>query len=310
MIEKGKEFIPVMLTPFKDNGAIDFEGLTRLTEFYLASGAAGLFANCLSSEMYDLTSEERLQLVEHVVKVVNGRVTVVATGTFKSPLPEQAAYIKRMYDKGVDAVIVITGILAKKNESDEVLDKNIFTLLELTGKIPLGFYECPVPYKRVLSPEQLGRFVDTGRIIYHKDTSLDLDAIKAKNKICAAHKNFGLYDVYVAHAIQSLKAGSAGLSTIEGNFFPELTTWLCKNYDNSRLVEEVNKVQQFFVTEAESMHRAYPMSAKYYLQQGGLEISTFTRNGKASRFTSEVKQRVDTLRLKYEELKSTLSIKY
>lgn len=308
MIEKGKGFIPVMLTPFKDNGAIDFDGLTRLTEFYLASGASGLFANCLSSEMYNLTSEERLQLVEHVVKVVNGRVTVVATGTFKSPPEEQAGFMKRMYDKGVAAVIMITGILAQKNESDEVLDRNIFRLLELTGQIPLGFYECPVPYKRVLSAEQLGRFVDTGRIIYHKDTSLDLGAIKAKNKVCATHKDFGLYDVYMAHAVASLKAGSAGLSPIEGNFFPELTVWLCKNYNNARLAEEVNKAQQFFITEAPSMHHIYPMSAKYYLQQGGLKISTFARTGKANRFTSEVKQQVDALREKYTALKSMLSI--
>ncbi len=34
--------------------------------------------------------------------------------------------------------------------------------------------------------------------------------------------DFGLYDAYMVHAIESLKAGSAGLSCIQGNFFPEL----------------------------------------------------------------------------------------
>ncbi|HEY7159689.1 MAG TPA: dihydrodipicolinate synthase family protein, partial [Acidobacteriota bacterium] len=50
MSERKKGYIPVMLTPFKDNGAIDYEGLSRLIEFYLDAGVSGLFANCLSSE--------------------------------------------------------------------------------------------------------------------------------------------------------------------------------------------------------------------------------------------------------------------
>jgi 4-hydroxy-tetrahydrodipicolinate synthase len=59
MTTSQKGFIPVMLTPFKNNGAIDYDALTKLTEFYLEAGAAGLFANCLSSEMYELEPDER-----------------------------------------------------------------------------------------------------------------------------------------------------------------------------------------------------------------------------------------------------------
>ncbi len=89
-------FIPVMLTPFTENGEIDFEGLTQLTEFYLEAGAAGLFANCLSSEMFELTEEERLAITQHVVKVTDGRVPVVATGTFGGPIAQQANFVERI----------------------------------------------------------------------------------------------------------------------------------------------------------------------------------------------------------------------
>ena len=41
MNKENKEFVPVMLTPFKDNGEIDFRGLTALTEFYLEAGRPG-----------------------------------------------------------------------------------------------------------------------------------------------------------------------------------------------------------------------------------------------------------------------------
>ena len=83
-----------MLTPFKANGEVDYDGLTQLTEYYMNAGAQGLFANCLSSEMYELTEDERLQVVKHVVKVANGLVPVVATGTFQGSLNKQAEFIK------------------------------------------------------------------------------------------------------------------------------------------------------------------------------------------------------------------------
>lgn len=44
--------VPVMLTPFSDEGEIDFSGLERLIEWYLACGCDALFAVCQSSEMY------------------------------------------------------------------------------------------------------------------------------------------------------------------------------------------------------------------------------------------------------------------
>src|SRR5690606_3664686 len=165
MIEKTKGFVPVMLTPFKDNGAIDFDSLTALTEFYLAAGATGLFANCQSSEMFELTSDERLAITNHVVKVANGTVPVVAAGTFGRDIDEHVDFVKRIGDLGVEAVILITGLLAGEGESDEVLENHVFQLIERTGNIPLGFYECPEPYKRVFSADLLGKFVDTGRVI-------------------------------------------------------------------------------------------------------------------------------------------------
>jgi 4-hydroxy-tetrahydrodipicolinate synthase len=91
-----KGFIPVMLTPFKTNGDIDYDILTQLTEMYLEAGSAGLFANCLSSEMFELSDEERLKVIKQVIKVANGSVPVVATGTFGGPLSKQADFIKKV----------------------------------------------------------------------------------------------------------------------------------------------------------------------------------------------------------------------
>ena len=296
-----------MLTPFKTNGDIDYDILTQLTEIYLTAGSAGLFANCLSSEMFELTDDERLQVIKHVIKVSGGAVPVVATGTFGGPISKQADFIKKVNDTGADAVILITGLLAAENESDAVFNDRVFDLFNQTGEIPLGFYECPVPYKRLLSPIQLGLFVDTGRIIYHKDTCLNIHQVKAKIHDAAGNPNFGLYDAYMGHAVESLKAGSAGLSCIQGNFFPELIVWLCNNYADVSLHEEVSSVQQFLVDNMDVMHDVYPIIAKYWLTKRGLNISTTTRRN-VGVFSSVVRKKIEDLYDNYTLLKGKLSV--
>ena len=300
-----REFIPVMLTPFKENGEIDLNGLTQLIQLYLHAGAKGLFANCQSSEMFQLSNEERLLIVRHTLKVADGRVPVVAVGNFGKTIANQADFIHKIYDTGVKAVIIVTGLVAEEHESNEVFDERIFELFNLTGKIPLGFYECPEPYKRVLTAEQLRKFVATGRVIYHKDTCLDIGMIKEKLKATKGTESFGLFDAYAVNAVASLEAGAAGLSCIQGNFFPELIVWLCNHFNDADSVDQVNKVQQFLVDHMDVIHHAYPVVAKYYLQKRGLPISTFTRTHTED-FTTDVKNKVDCLFNEYQLLKKEL----
>ncbi len=149
MVHNPFEVYPVMLTPFQKTNKIDFEALKQLVEFYIATGSTGLFANCLSSEMFRLTDEERIQVTKTVVEQVDGRQKVVATGTFGYDLNKNIEFIKEIYDTGVHAVILNTSQLATQAEPDAVLKKNIDRILEETGTIIFGVYECPEPYKRL-----------------------------------------------------------------------------------------------------------------------------------------------------------------
>jgi 4-hydroxy-tetrahydrodipicolinate synthase len=302
-----KGFIPVMLTPFTDTGAVDYNALASLTEFYLRSGASGLFANCLSSEMFELSEEERLRTIREVIRVADGRVPVVATGTFGGPVEQQAEFVKKVNDTGVKAVIAITGLLAEEHESDSIFNDRVEQLLKLTGDTLLGFYECPVPYKRLLSADQLHQFAATGRVIYHKDTCLDIDQIKAKITATEAYPEFGLYDAYMGHAVGSLKAGSKGLSCIQGNYFPELIVWLCDNYNDPDLASEVERVQQFFIDNMDVMHHVYPTVSKYFLQKRGVDITPYTRRD-VGHFDGKTQANVDQLYDSYHKLSAELEI--
>src|SRR3954464_12316389 len=112
---------PPMLTPFGADGAIDWAGVDRLTEWYIEAGVAGLFAVAQSSELFALDDAERLGLARRgaqrgdararrVVQRGNGRVPVLASGTFVRDVGAQAECIKRLHDAGVRAVTVLVGM--------------------------------------------------------------------------------------------------------------------------------------------------------------------------------------------------------
>jgi 4-hydroxy-tetrahydrodipicolinate synthase len=306
IVRNDKKFIPVMLMPFQEDGAIDYTALAELVAYYLDAGAGGLFANCLSSEMFNLSKEEMLKSVSFIVEKVNGRVPIVATGTFEDSLENQAQFVRQIYATGVDAVIAITGLLAKEDDSEETFRRNVENLLEWTADVPLGFYECPVPYKRIIQPDFLGQLAKTGRIKYHKDTSLDMRSIEAKIRETAGCVDFGLYDAYMAHAVDTLKAGSAGLSCIQGNYFPEMIVWLCDNYNQADKRDAVAQVQGFLIDHMEVMHYAYPTSAKYVLHKLGHAIPVRSRRKDIEELDEQAQQNLEALMEKYDRLKSEI----
>lgn len=287
----GKKFVPVMLTPYKQNGQIDFEGLSKLMDFYLAAGVKGFFANCLSSEMYSLTAAERLFLARHVVKRVNGAVPVVATGSFGDSLADKAAFTKQMYHTGINAVILITGHFAKAEESDDALISNFEKFFALTDNIPLGTYECPSPYKRIITPYVFKYLLGSNRLIYHKDTSIDFDKVKAKIELIKNNR-LEFYDACVANTMYSLQAGAKGMSAICGNFYPEILVWMCNNATNPGRQEDVKYIQAQLTKTEDIISANYSLSAKYFLQKRGVPIEISSRTS-SSPLTVAQKQTLD-----------------
>jgi 4-hydroxy-tetrahydrodipicolinate synthase len=274
-----KKFVPVMITPFDLKAQVDLDVVTQLIDFYLAAGVKGFFANCLSSEMYSISESERLELTTHIVRYVDGRVPVVATGSFGLTIEDKVDFTKRIYNTGVNAVILITGHYANVDDGDDVLLRNFDKMFRLTDNIPLGLYECPAPYKRILSPEVFKSVLDSNRLVYYKDTSIAHEKIKAKLDILKTvkSKRFEFYDAHTPNAMSSLREGAKGMSSIAGNFYPEILVWMCNNATDPSKTAEVEWLQSELARVDPLIHVAYPMSAKYFLRKRGLPIRTISR---------------------------------
>ena len=277
--ESNKKYVPVMITPYKQDGKIDFDTLSKLISFYTAAGAKGFFANCASSEMYALSPDERLALTKYVVKHAGKNMSVVSTGSFGATLNEKAEFTKKIFDLGVNGVITITGHFAKQDESDDVLMKNYAAFFKLTENIPLGTYECPSPYKRVLTPEVFTFLLKSGRMVYHKDTTIDFDKVKVKIEL-AKNSKLEFYDACIANTTHSLQAGARGMSPICGNLYPEIVAWMCANATNPGKQNEVAYIQEQLTKTEDLIGQNYPLSAKYFLHKRGLPIELISRTNK------------------------------
>ena len=287
---------PVMLTPFKADRSIDWDALARLIEWYEANGVDGLFAVCQSSEMFYLSLEERVQLAKFVK--AHAHVPVVASGHISDAPEAQLEELRAVAETGVDAVILITNRLAGPYESSGVLLKRLYWLLDrLPEEVPLGLYECPHPYKRVLTDRELSHAASTGRFRFMKDTCCDAKQIRRRLKVLEG-TDLGLYNANTATLLDSLRAGAAGYSGIMANIHPRLYKKLCQAPDSP----DADLLQANLTMCALIERQCYPVNAKYYLAGEGIPMTTVCRVKEDHELNDTFKSEMEQLRLLNAEL--------
>ena len=283
---------PVMLTPFTEDNKIDYDGLKELVDWYIKNGVSGMFAVCQSSEMFYLSLEERVKYAAKTVEFAAGRVPVIASGHVSDKIEDQITELNEIAKTGVDSVILITNRLAKEDEDDSVWIENCKKILEnMDPNVPLGFYECPHPYKRLLTPETISWFASTGRFYFLKDTCCDADQIREKLEICKGTR-LKLYNANTATLLESLKDGAYGYCGVMANMHPRLYRILYDRYEK----EDMTELSEFLTLSALIERQCYPVNAKYYLSLEGVPIKPYCRVKNADELTETFKKEVQMLR--------------
>ena len=265
---------PAMITPFNIERNIDFDGLRTLIDFYTYNGSAGLFIACSSGEISALSRDEIASLCRESVKYVAKKVPIVAGIPQCNSVTEQADVIKQIMDEGIDCCIVMASYMASSDDDDEGWKTQIQGLLDATGNTPLGIYECPHPYHRLLTPDTLSWVANTGRFIFHKDTCCNGSTIAEKILSCQ-NTPLKFYNAHTATLIDSIRQGANGYCGVGMNFYPELYSWILNNHSKK---PELSQTIVDFLTESEcAFGKYYPLSAKLFLQMRGLNIENYCR---------------------------------
>lgn len=288
-----KGVYPVMLTPFDDENKVDYESLGKLVEWYIENGAAGLFADCQSSEIFFLSLEERVEIARFVKEKAAGRVPVIASGHISEGIDDQAIELNAVAQTGVNAVILLTNRIATEAESDEIWLENLKGLLsKLPEDLPLGFYECPYPYKRIISPQLLKWCANSGRFYFIKDTSCDLKILKNKMEVIKGSR-LQLFNANTSTLLETLQMGCGGFSGVMANFHPDIYSWICKNYKKEP--DKAREIADFLTVASMIERQVYPINAKYYQKEIRNFSTIHTRVRDVSLLNETAKQEVNQL---------------
>ena len=130
---------------------------------------------------------------------------------------------------GADAVVLVTNHLDPHRNGIGAFRATLDTLLaRLPSDIPLGLYECPAPYRRLLSDEEFAICVDTGRFVMLKDVSFDLSTIKRRVAL-ASGTSLAVSNASAPLAWEAMQAGANGFCGVHTNYHPDLYKWLLKS---------------------------------------------------------------------------------
>ena len=281
---------PVMLTPFTDEGEVDYASLERLIDWYEQNGVDGLFADCQSSEIFFLSLEERVKIASFVK--THARVPVIASGHVSEAPSQQLEELKAIASTGVDALILITNRLVTAGRPQDSIMPRVLEIAREIPDIPLGFYECPYPFKRLITLEELEQCRGMGRFRFMKDTCCDLALIEKRLGVLKG-SDFGLYNANTTTCLDSILLGAGGFSGVMLSFHPDLYR-LMTDLAARGETDKARDVQAFLTVFSEIERQYYPVNAKYYLKTLGVLASDFCRTkpkeGLTETFRDEVRQ--------------------
>ena len=277
--------MPPLLTPFNEDKSIDFDTYERLIEWHIERRVHSLFVVCGSSEYFALTEDEAIKMAETAVKAAGDRIYIVAGSTIHDNVEDNIAMTKRMGDTGVAGCFITTprDIPA---EDEPMLE--YFLAIHDAVDCPVYAYEMPGGTNYKFSPEAFAEIGKRERFIGIKDTTCDVDIVKAK--IEAAKGTIKIIDANTPNLFQTLQLGATGGINTSANVCPSLFSKMYRLIQDGDL-ETAGKLHQRIV-EIDSMMWGYVMSAKMAVSMMGLPQLKHVMRNPSREFTPERMQGV------------------
>jgi 4-hydroxy-tetrahydrodipicolinate synthase len=208
--------IVAMVTPFKDDGSVNFEVLTQLLERQIASGTDAILALGTTGESATMTHEEDAAVVEHTLKVVNGRVPVVV-GSGSNCTATQLENSRRYQSMGADALLLIAPYYNKTNAEGMY---HHFADVADAVDIPCILYNVPGRTGCSIPVPVVERLAKHPHIAAIKEASGDM-AYAMKIARCIG-PDFALYSGNDDITVPLMSIGGSGVISVYANVMPKM----------------------------------------------------------------------------------------
>lgn len=224
-----------LITPFKENGEIDFETLKNLVEFQIENGTDSIIICGTTGESSTLSNEEHLKCIEACVKYVNGRIPVIA-GTGSNDTKTAVILSKEAEEIGADGLLCVTPYYNKT--SQEGL-KRYYGKIADNVNIPIIMYNVQSRTGVNILPETaIDIFNNNKNIIAIKEASGNISQL-AK---LLTNNNLDVYSGNDDQTVPILSLGGIGVISVVANIFPKEMHNMVMNYLNGN-VEKARKMQ-------------------------------------------------------------------
>jgi len=208
-----------LVTPFRSDGAIDFDAYGRLIDFQLEKGIHGIVPCGCTGEAATLSHAEQKQCIRFAVERVAGRVPVVA-GSGSNNTAEAIELTAFAKEAGCNGALVITPYYNKPMPTGQIAH---YTAVAKAVDIPLMLYNVPGRTGTKMLPETIAELSKTPNIVSIKEACGDVDQVSLIKGLC---------DISVISGDDSLTlpmmaVGAVGVVSVASNVVPTDVAGLC-----------------------------------------------------------------------------------
>jgi 4-hydroxy-tetrahydrodipicolinate synthase len=257
-----------MVTPFDRKGNIDFTKTTQLIHYLIDNGSDSLVVAGTTGESPTLTKEEKIALFRHVVKVVDGRIPVIA-GTGSNNTHASIELTKKAEEAGVDAVMLVAPYYNKP--SQEGMYQHFKVIAESTA-LPVMLYNIPGRSSVNVSPETIIRLSKIENIVAVKEASGDLDSIT--EIISHTSDDFLLYSGDDGLTLPVLSIGGTGIVSVASHVIGNEMQEMVSAFLGGNLIHAAQRHQRLLPIMKGLFTSPNPTPVKTALQMSGLDVGS------------------------------------
>ncbi|WP_335547631.1 4-hydroxy-tetrahydrodipicolinate synthase [Neobacillus drentensis] len=225
------QILTAMVTPFDQQGEIDYIATKELINYLITNGSDGLVITGTTGESPTLTTEEKVDLFKFVVDVVDSRVPVIA-GTGSNNTRASISLTKQAEDAGVDGIMLVAPYYNKP--SQEGLYQHFKAIAESTS-LPVMLYNIPGRSVINMTVETIVRLSKITNIVAVKEASGNLDAMS--DIISQTPSDFTLYSGDDGLTLPVLAIGGTGVVSVASHIIGNEMQTMINNFKNGDLKE-------------------------------------------------------------------------
>ena len=236
-----KGSVAALVTPFKENGAVDFECYGRLIDFHIKNGSDGIVVLGTTGEAPTVNDAEADTLVAYAVKESRGRIPIIAgcgsNDTAKAK--KRCASASRL---GADAILLLTPYYNKANSRGM---KEHFISCADASDIPVIMYNVPGRTGCSLALGDIAELKEHPMIRGIKEASGNMGFF---SRVCAlADGDFAVYCGCDEMNVPALAVGASGIISVLANVLPDKCAEMCMLMEAGE-VECARKIQHRYAS--------------------------------------------------------------